>query len=211
MSKEIQRLRKLTDAMAEAMDTTEEDDNDPIAPFARRLNGIHSVGTGATSGCFSIPINGAGNAAAGDINLQAASCNSNRCPPCFILENGVTTADITQTFLNVGGMWWKSTTFNSDASGTTRAALRELLFINMDQDNKLTIGDGNRNFILAPYQMATAMIYAGTQNFIWPTNYAIAMPTTAGNNVLVCPDACSDANGKKASDGTTALGTFAGR
>jgi hypothetical protein len=103
-------------------------------------------------------------------------------------------------------MWWKTTTFNTDASGTTRAAVRELLFINMDIDNTLTIADGNRNFVLAPYQMATAMLYAGTQYFIWPTNYAMALQGA----VLVCPDGCSDAAGKKASDGTTALGTFAG-
>jgi hypothetical protein len=77
------------------------------------------------------------------------------------------------------------------------------MFINLDEDNMLTIADGNRNFKLAPYQMAYAIVRSGVNYFIWPTNYAMGMK--AGGGTLTCPDGCDSATAKLASDPTTAL------
>lgn len=204
MWNEIQRLRTITEAVAEMVeitpeDTTGEDFNSsriiPLERVDRRLGGIFSVsatagGGTATTGCYSMNLPGTA------INLNSAGCNSNRCPGCFILENGNTNADATQTFNNVGSAYWKSAAFTG---------VREYMFINLDEDNTLTIADGNRNFKLAPYQMAYATVRSGVNYFIWTSNYGIGMKTTGGNDVLTCPDGCDSATAKLASDPTTAL------
>jgi hypothetical protein len=175
-----------------------DDDVNGTIPI-RRLFGTHSVSTSAStsSGCFSLSADVTLTLSQKDCPNSGGGDTGERCPACFINTG---TGGVTLTLNNAGTSLFKASAFSG---------VRQYMFINSgsataDTFTIRTTVNGNRDYIIAPYSTATAMIVESNNYLMWQSNYGI-VGTNAGT--AVCPDGCNGGTIYKSSDGGTFTGT----
>jgi hypothetical protein len=188
MQDELQSLREELDTSEEAFD----DVNGAIVPY-RHLFGTHSVATaaGATTGCFSL-------SASVTLTLSSATACTKRCPPCFINTG---TGGVILTLNDPGTSIFKSSAFSG---------VRQFMFINAAASGTFTVRSTpagaatNRDYVIAPYASASAMVQESNNYFLWQSNYGL-VGDSSGVGISVCPDGCNAGTVYAASDSTSTL------